>query len=83
MLSLEKLRKLLDLFDRNKEWADIVNWLNKLNEVIKSPGLKRIPNEEILAKRLCMIFDIYSSMFEPNTSKFSAYAHLRNLWIGL
>lgn len=48
----EKIKKLLDQFERNKEWADLVNWLNKINEALKTPGLKRIPSEEILAKRL-------------------------------
>ena len=48
------MKKLLDQFERNKEWADLVNWLNKINDVLKSGGLKKIPSEEILAKRLCI-----------------------------
>ena len=49
---IEKLKKWLKQFEQCKEWADLVNWLTSLNQLLKQGKIHRIANEEILAKRL-------------------------------
>ncbi len=50
--SVEKLKRLLKDFEKNKEWADLVNWLTGLNQLLRHTKIKTLPNECILAKRL-------------------------------
>eukprot|EP00357_Protocruzia_adherens_P015861 CAMPEP_0114978266 /NCGR_PEP_ID=MMETSP0216-20121206/3710_1 /TAXON_ID=223996 /ORGANISM="Protocruzia adherens, Strain Boccale" /LENGTH=1788 /DNA_ID=CAMNT_0002339441 /DNA_START=180 /DNA_END=5546 /DNA_ORIENTATION=- len=43
---------LLSTFDRNREWADITNWLQKLQRTLTKYPDSRIPEKASLAKRL-------------------------------
>jgi len=39
-------------FERNREWADIGNWLYKLEEVLKGQSFVQLPERLIIGKRL-------------------------------
>lgn len=39
-------------FERNREWADIGNWLYKLEEVLKGQSFTQLPERLIIGKRL-------------------------------
>jgi hypothetical protein len=39
-------------FEKNREWADIGNWLYKLEEVLKGQSFSQLPEKLIIGKRL-------------------------------
>ncbi len=81
---VEKLKRLLEQFEKNKEWADLVNWLNKVNDTLSMPGLRQIPQEDILAKRLGTIkAGSRSPVFEPGAAERGPSSGSKDLWIDL
>lgn len=50
---LDNLKKRLDEFGKTMEWADIVHWLNRLNEDLVQVRVRDFEQKELLAKRLC------------------------------
>lgn len=46
------LLSVLKDFERNREWADIGNWLYKFEEVLKNQAFTYLPEKLIVGKRL-------------------------------
>eukprot|EP00826_Nyctotherus_ovalis_P021515 TRINITY_DN16966_c0_g1_i2.p3 TRINITY_DN16966_c0_g1~~TRINITY_DN16966_c0_g1_i2.p3 ORF type:complete len:117 (+),score=3.85 TRINITY_DN16966_c0_g1_i2:78-428(+) len=77
--TIGKLKRVIESFEKNKEWADLVSWLSKLNEALRNPSLEQIPSEEILAKRLCTILTTPSTVLESVIACCCSYSCDRNL----
>ena len=52
------INTLLKEFEKNREWADIGNWLYRLQQTLADKKFKELPHQVNLAKRLAQCLNI-------------------------